>query len=234
MVDILGTAGNDLLLGEQGSDSLFGLEGDDTINGQAGDDFIFGNQGADILGGNEGNDVIFGGQGEDEVSGLGGGDDLVFGNLDNDFLEGGEGSDQIYGGQGDDVVIGGGGNDLVLGDKGDDILVGVDIQNITNPGFGEIDTLVGGEGVDIFALVGSDSPSYYIGLGNSDLGLITDFNIAEDTILVSVNDNITISDLNLEELGSGAGIFSENGDLIALVQGVVASQLEIDINVIQI
>ena len=232
MVEILGTAGNDLLLGEQGSDSLFGLEGDDTINGQAGDDFIFGNQGADILGGNEGNDVIFGGQGDDEVGGLGGGDDLVFGNLDNDFLEGGEGNDQIYGGKGDDVVIGGGGNDLVLGDKDDDILVGVDIQNITNPGFGEIDTLVGGEGSDIFALVGSEPPSYYIGLGNSDFGLITDFNTVEDTIFVGVN--VIISDINLEEFGSGAGILSQDGDLIALVQGVAANQLEIDINVIEV
>ena len=234
MAEILGTAGNDELIGEQGSDSLFGLEGDDTINGLAGDDFIFGNQGADILGGNEGNDVIFGGKGNDSVASLGGGDDQVFGNLDNDFLEGGDGNDQVFGGQGDDAVIGGGGNDLVSGDKGDDALIGVDIQNITNPGFGEIDTLVGGEGADIFALVGSDSPSYYVGLGNSDLGLITDFNVAEDTILASVTDNITINDLNLEELGSGAGIFSQNGDLIALVRGVTASQLAFDINVIRI
>jgi Ca2+-binding RTX toxin-like protein len=232
MADILGTASNDLLLGEQGSDSLFGLEGDDTINGLAGDDFIFGNQGADILGGEEGNDVIFGGEGDDEIAGLGGGDDLVFGNLDNDFLEGGEGNDQIYGGQGDDAVIGGGGNDLIYGDKGDDVLIGVDIQNITNPGFGEIDTLVGGEGADIFALVGSEPPSYYVGLGNSDFGLITDFNIAEDTIAISTTD--TISDLNLEEFGSGAGIFSQDGDLIALVQNVTASQLEIDANVIRL
>lgn len=233
MAEILGTADNDLLLGEQGSDSLFGLEGDDTIRGLGGDDFIFGNQGADILGGSEGNDVIFGGKGDDSVASIGGGDDQVFGNLDNDLLQGGEGNDQIYGGQGDDRVLGDGGNDVVSGDKGNDFLVGVDIQNISNPGFGEIDTLVGGEGADIFALVGSDSPSYYVGLGNSDLGLITDFNIAEDRIFVSETDNVTIDDLDLEEFGSGVGIFSQNGDLIALVQGVTASQVEIDINIIR-
>ncbi|WP_413162003.1 calcium-binding protein [Capilliphycus salinus ALCB114379] len=232
MSEILGTAGNDELFGGQGIDSLFGLEGDDTILGLEGDDLIFGNQGLDFLGGGEGNDTIFGGKGDDFLGDIGGGDDQFFGNLDNDLLNGGEGNDQLFGGQGDDGVFGSGGNDLVSGDKGDDILFGIDTENITNPGLGEIDTLVGGEGSDLFAL-GFESPSYYVGSGNSDFGLITDFNVAEDTIFVSATDNVTISDLDLGEFGSGAGIFSQNGDLIGLVQGVAASQLSFDINIIR-
>ena len=232
MAEIIGTVGNDDLVGELGSDSLFGLEGDDTIFGLEGDDLIFGNQGLDFIGGGEGNDVIFGGKGDDFIGDIGAGDDQFFGNLDNDLLNGGEGNDQLFGGQGDDGEFGSGGNDLVSGDKGDDILIGIDTENTTNPGFGEIDTLVGGEGVDIFAL-GFESLSYYVGSGNNDFGLITDFNVAEDSIFVSATDNVTIGDLDLGELGSGAGIFSQNGDLIGLVQGVAASQLTFDINIIR-
>ncbi|MGB3190868.1 hypothetical protein [Lyngbya sp. PCC 8106] len=65
------------------------------------------------------------------------------------------------------------------------------------------------------------------------MALITDFKIAEDTIFVSATDNVTLSDLDLGELGSGAGIFSQNGDLIGLVQGVAASQLSFDIDIIR-
>ncbi|EAW38462.1 hypothetical protein L8106_06664 [Lyngbya sp. PCC 8106] len=81
--------------------------------------------------------------------------------------------------------------------------------------------------------MGFESLSYYVGSGNSDLALITDFKIAEDTIFVSATDNVTLSDLDLGELGSGAGIFSQNGDLIGLVQGVAASQLSFDIDIIR-
>ncbi len=131
------------------------------------------------------------------------------------------------------MVSGGAGNDLVSGDKGLDLLVGIDIENTTNPGLGEIDTLVGGEGFDGFVL-GAISQSYYIGSGNSDFALISDLNLVEDIIVVSATDNVTISDIDLDELGSGAGIFSQNGDLIGLVQGVASSQLAIDVNVIRV
>ncbi|MGB3191748.1 MAG: calcium-binding protein, partial [Limnoraphis sp.] len=182
--------------------------------------------------GNEGNDIIFGGQGDDFIGDIGGGNDQFFSNLGNDLINGGEGNDQVFGGQGDDFVVGGAGNDLVSGDKGSDILIGVDFENTINPGFGEIDTLVGGEGRDLFTL-GFDSPSYYVGLGDSDFALITNFNLAEDAIFVSETDNVTISDINRSELGSGTGIFSENGDLIGFIQGVAANQLTFDINFIR-
>lgn len=231
MVEILGTIDNDELSGEQGSDSLFGLDGNDIIFGLTGDDFIFGNQGLDTMSGDEGNDVLFGGKGEDFIADIGGGNDQIFGNLGNDTLSGGDGNDEVFGGQGNDGVFGDAGNDLVSGDKGDDILIGVGFENTTNPGLGEIDTLRGGEGVDVFSL-GLESPSYYVGLGNSDLGVITDFSLGEDLIFVSATDNVTISDIDLGELGSGAGIFSQNGDLIGLVQGLTATQLRFDIDII--
>lgn len=233
MTEILGTVSNDELSGGEGTDSLFGLAGDDTILGLGGDDFVFGNQGEDVLDGSQGNDTIFGGKEDDVILDIGGGDDFVFGNLGNDDIFAGEGNDQVFGGQADDFVFGGAGNDFVSGDKGSDVVDGTDPGNTTNPGFGQIDTLVGGEGFDVF-LLGFESLSYYIGSGNSDFALITDFNITEDEIVVSSTDAVTVSDLNLNELGSGVGIFSQNGDLIGFVQGLTASQLRIDIEIIRI
>jgi hypothetical protein len=51
---------------------------------------------------------------------------------------------------------------------------------------------------------------------------------------VSATDNVTVSDLDLGEFGSGAGIFSQNGDLISLVQGLAASQLRFDVDIIRV
>lgn len=228
MTEILGTPGNDELFGDISSDTLFGLEGDDTLFGLGNNDLVFGNQGADLLDGTEGDDTIFGGRDNDNITDIGGGNDLTFGNLGSDFINGGQGNDQIFGGQEDDILVGGLGNDFVSGDKGSDILYGIDSANFSNPGFGEIDTLSGGEGVDLF-YIGSGSLSYYMGLGDGDFALITDINLIEDFIFVSGTDNLTFIDLSFGNLGSGTGIYSQMNDLIAFVQNVTASQINSNI-----
>jgi Ca2+-binding RTX toxin-like protein len=228
MAEILGTPGNDELFGDINSDTLFGLEGDDTLLGLDGNDLIFGNQGADLLDGTEGDDTIFGGKDNDDITDIGNGNDLAFGNLGSDFINSSQGNDQIFGGQEDDFLIGGLGNDFVSGDKGNDILYGIDSLNLSNPGFGEIDTLSGGEGFDLF-YIGSGAISYYVGLGDGDFALITDLNLTEDFIFVSGTDNLTFIDLSLGTFGTGTGIYSQTNDLIAFVQNANASQIDLNI-----
>jgi hypothetical protein len=100
-------------------------------------------------------------------------------------------------------------------------LWGVDVDTI-NPGTGEIDTLTGGSEQDIFVL-GDQSQLYYIGSGNNDFALITDFNILEDEINVG-NNQVIYTEITLNELGLGVAISSQNGDLIAFVQGANINQ----------
>nr|WP_272491032.1 calcium-binding protein [Enterovibrio paralichthyis] len=84
-------------------------------------------------------------------------------NTGNDLLYGGAGNDILEGNQGDDVLEGGEGNDILKGDDGADFLHG-------GEGY---DTLTGGKGADVFFF---DSQS------GSDV--ITDFNLAEDSIQI--------------------------------------------------
>jgi hypothetical protein len=247
MIEINGTAGNDNLLGTGEADVIFGLEGNDLISGSSGDDSLFGFTGNDTLYGNEGNDTLFGNQNSDLLIGWGGedwlfggkegdiiedgtGEDKVFGNLGDDLLKGGADNDQKYGGQANDTVIGGTGNDQVFGDRGNDILWGVDVDAI-NPGINEIDTLTGGSEQDIFVL-GDQSRLYYIGSGNNDFALITDFNVLEDQINVG-NNQVIYTETTLNELGLGVAISSQNGDLIAFVQNANVSQFVTGSNVVE-
>ncbi|MCG5058906.1 MAG: tandem-95 repeat protein [Limnoraphis sp. WC205] len=247
MIEINGTAGNDNLLGTGEADVIFGLEGNDLISGSSGDDSLFGFEGNDTLYGNEGNDTLFGNQNSDLLIGWGGedwlfggkegdiiedgtGEDQVFGNLGDDLLKGGADNDKKYGGQANDTVIGGTGNDQVFGDRGNDILWGVDVDAI-NPGINEIDTLTGGSEQDIFVL-GDQSRLYYIGSGNNDFALITDFNVLEDQINVG-NNQVIYTETTLNELGLGVAISSQNGDLIAFVQNANVSQFVTGSNVVE-
>jgi Ca2+-binding RTX toxin-like protein len=209
-----GTDGNDLEIGSDGSDVIHGSAGEDTICGRASNDnlfgdanndWMFGNQANDFVEGGIGDDIAFGGQGEDTVLGGTGADtllgnlgddslygegsnDWMFGNQGAEVLKGGEGEDILYGGKGNDTLQGEVGSDFLLGDLDNDFLVGAD-PNVANAGAGEIDTLLGGEGADTFAL--GDSLQAYYNDGNTgtsglgDYALILDFNPAEDSIQLS-------------------------------------------------
>ncbi|MGL4396123.1 MAG: M10 family metallopeptidase [Hyphomicrobium sp.] len=87
------------------------------------------------------------------------GNDKIVGNAQNNVLNGN---------RGDDVVIGGEGHDRIIGSFGDDILRG---------GWGN-DVLTGGQGRDTFAFTAAISDT-------SNLDRITDFNVANDTFLLS-------------------------------------------------
>jgi Ca2+-binding RTX toxin-like protein len=226
--------GNDIVNGLDGNDTLVGGAGIDSIGGSLGNDIIFGNLGLDTLEGNEGNDTILGGQDGDLIFEVLG-DNLLFGNLGDDTLIGGVGNDTMFGGQGIlDVLFGGGGNDLLSGDLGDDALFGCDPLAQT-PGWGEIDTLTGGQGTSFFFLVNPSETlqlvPFYLGGGNSDFAFITDFKPATDKMFVQQLDLITFSNLTLENFGTGVGVFQTvNGqpDLMAFLLGIDASSLQLD------
>ena len=212
--DVLqGLSGRDEILGGSGDDLITGGEGDDTVKGQGGDDNISGNDGDDSLIGNSGSDDILGGDGDDTIDGGsesdrllgeagddnlsgGSGGDILLGGSENDTLQGGAGSDRAFGdagddliagGSGDDSLTGGNGDDSLTGENGNDLLVGINPNNSNSDfGAGELDTLTGGEGSDIFVLADEERIFYDDGdnltVGDTDFALITDFDSSQDTI----------------------------------------------------
>ena len=115
---------------------------------------------------------------------------------------------QIVGTAGDDVLTGTAGNDIILGGGGNDILNGY------GGGAGEIDTLTGGAGADTFMI---DAASWaYVNDGHA---IITDFQQGIDRIdLAGFADWMTLGTTNNN--GRIDSTISENGDLLAVVQGV--------------
>ncbi|MDW8177974.1 MAG: 5'-nucleotidase C-terminal domain-containing protein [Gloeomargarita sp. SKYBB_i_bin120] len=103
----------------------------------------------------DGNGTLTGGPGNDHFSGA----------LGNDTLSGNEGDDILDGGAGNDVLNGGAGNDTLQGGPGDD-------------------TLTGGAGRDRF-IFSAPSPSATTAVTTLiGIDTITDFNPAEDTIVL--------------------------------------------------
>ncbi len=163
-------AGNDELYGDGGFDSLYGEAGDDRLYGGSGDDYLTGDAGADTLNGDAGNDILEGGAGDD-------------------LLSGGAGDDFLSGGAGNDILIGGAGTDTVdYSDKTVDLVVDMSLM-YADFGDGEIDTLIGIEGIST-------------GSGN-DILIGTD----DDNVLISgAGDDFLEGGQGADELKGGDGI----------------------------
>ncbi|MEB3356038.1 MAG: CAP domain-containing protein [Synechococcales bacterium] len=143
------------------------------------------------------------------------------------------GGDRLYGAQGDDQLFGGQGNDVLSGDDGSDRLMG----NSTwkgRSGQGELDTLIGGSGSDLFIL--GDRAKFFYGDGNGkttgvqDYALIQDFNLEEgDQIQLSGQFNYRLGAAP-EGAAPGQAIFVDwqkgADELIAIVQ----SQQSLNLN----
>ena len=100
-LNLLGSAGANVLKGNTGANLIQGLGGHDTLNGFGGDD---------ILQGGNGNDTLDGGTGIDNLDG-GVGDDTLDGGEANDVLSGGAGNDIMTGGLGADIFNFAGGHE---------------------------------------------------------------------------------------------------------------------------
>ncbi|MEQ8542161.1 MAG: CARDB domain-containing protein, partial [Coleofasciculus sp. D1-CHI-01] len=194
------------------------LISDTELIGTDDDDTLFGTPGDDILSGLRDDDDLVGG----------GGDDTLFGDRGDDNLFGEAGNDMLFGDRGDDYLFGGTGNDMLFGDRGDDLLIGVEL-NLANPGLGEVDSLIGGFGADVFQL-GDVFSAYYDDAdgttdGSTDYALITDFDINQDIIEL----HGSAADYQLAtvspSLPSGIGVFLQSStpsgqdELIGIVQG---------------
>jgi hypothetical protein len=188
---------------------------------------LIGTDDDDILFGTPGDDILSGLRDDDDLVG-GGGDDTLFGDRGDDNLFGEAGSDMLFGDRGDDYLFGGTGNDRLDGDRGDDLLIGVEL-NLANPGLGEVDSLIGGFGADVFQL-GDVFSAYYDDAnettdGSTDYALITDFDINQDIIEL----HGSAADYQLAtvspSLPSGIGVFLQSStpsgqdELIGIVQG---------------
>jgi len=168
--DVIGSAGNDVLLGSEGTNELNGSVGDDRIEGRGGDD---------EMEGSPGNDTFVGGEGIDEVqfnyspvaisvnlgagAATGQGADVITqvenarGTIHDDTLVGDAGPNLLVGGLGDDSLAGGEGDDFLRGDRGEDTLSGESGNDVLWPGDGD-DVVGGGDGNDAMAgSIGDDA-----------------------------------------------------------------------------
>ena len=160
------------------------------------------------------------------------GDDNLFGDIGNDEMKGEKGNDNLFGDAGDDklegkdgndTIIGGTGNDELKGGDGIDVIIGVDtINGVAGLGSGEIDKLKGEGDSDRFIL-GDSSQAYYVGQGNSDYGLIDDFELDEsDTIQLYGNANDYSLETDVPDLPDGTAIFLGTGrdELVGVVKDI--------------
>ena len=153
------------------------------------------------------------------------GDDTVTGGAARDIVRGGSGADTISGGGGGDVLRGGSGNDNISGDAGNDVLLGDADNDIIDGGEGD-DHIAGGTGDD--TLTGGAGSDTFLFRGNSGNDTITDFDVSEDTIDLSLlQTTIAFSDLAIADLSDNSGVtvtHSAIGGTITLT-GVSASEL---------
>lgn len=123
-LDLVGTAGDDVLHGSDGQDTLRGGEGDDRLYGGADHDRLFGDAG---------NDRLYGGAGLDLLEGGSGADRLVGGSDADTLIDGDEG-DVLIGGSGDDHYRVSGPVDLVESESGGvDTIYAIDLELLRLP-----------------------------------------------------------------------------------------------------
>ncbi len=176
-------------------------------------------------------------------------DNYLAGYGGNDIIFGGEGKDTLTGGNQNDFLGGDNGNDILLGDAGNDVLYGAQYAtygytdatgkfyptDYAKFGKGEIDTLTGGSGNDSFVL-GMSNVVFYndgtTGIGAQDYGLITDYAIGQDKIVLnglSSNYALATGSYNLGSSASETFIYrtmpGQTSELIGIVQDVTGLNL---------
>lgn len=236
---LAGGGGNDQIDAGAGGDTLSGGPGDDAVWAGAGDDLAEGGEGADRLEGQDGGDSLSGGAGPDWLAGHEGDDlldggaeaDTLLGGGGADTLSGGAGPDWLAGGDGADQVQGGGGADVLDGNAGDDWLSGVFPEgddagaDFLNGGAGD-DTLAAGAGDVATGGDGADSFLLSHWLGEGGHATITDYDAAEDEIVL-VYDPATHADPTVTVqpvAGTDRVTILLDGHEVATVYGAVAVQ----------
>lgn len=204
-----GSDHGDVMEGSRFADELRG-GGDDSIHGHEGDDWIQG----DAEDGPQGDDLIHGGDGDDWLSGQDG-DDTIFGEDGDDTIFAGAGDDSLSGGRGDDLLHAGPGADTLDGDQGDDTLVGHDGPDGALLRGGDGDDTLMPAGNDI-ATGGAGRDSFILPPGENGIPQISDFDPAEDRLLIHIAGNPgDPANLSLQPDQRAGQILSLNGSPIA-------------------
>lgn len=231
--------GNDLpnlLQGNQASNALDGAAGADTMIGGDGNDIYVVDDRSDLV-------TEAAGGGFDQVQST----LLSFtlpANVETLVLTGsssinGVGNDLaniIKGNSGDNVLRGGKLNDSLFGASGNDVLTGCESGGFgllpPRHGVGEIDSLTGGPGRDLFVLAAPASSGLLLGsrfyddgnsasVGRSDYALITDFTVGQDQLqLFGAASSYFIEASGLAGV-NGVGLWHEQGvndELIAVLR----------------
>lgn len=166
--NLVGSNFDDVLNGSNGINTINGNDGADTIKGYAGNDFLYGSSGNDTLIGGQGTDYLSGGLGNDTASYLGA-TAAVVASLANPAINGGEAAGDTY--NSIENLTGSGFNDALNGNNGANVINGGAGDDIIK-GYAGNDTLTGASGDDQF----------YFNTAPTNVDLITDFNVADDTI----------------------------------------------------
>jgi Ca2+-binding RTX toxin-like protein len=244
-----GSDGNDMLfdienvLGGVGSDTITGSTANNDLEGGLGNDLLDGGLGSDTLSGGIGNDTLRGGAGVDSVdfeaamaslnvnlatgSVTGEGTDVLF---DIENVIAGIGNDSLTGSSAANNITGGAGRDSLSGGDGADTLTGSAYG--ANGGRGEIDTLAGGMGADVFSLGYASGAFYDDGntatTGTADYVVISDFTVGSDKLQLDG----AASGYYLAASGvsgaTGTGLWAEQGktdELIAIIRSANSTTL---------
>ncbi|WP_242056395.1 S-layer family protein [Nostoc sp. FACHB-152] len=245
-------SGNDVISFTQRNNNTINTgSGDDTINAGLGSDNVDGGAGNDLLivdyssnsytGTSAG---ISSSAGSNGAGGFNGSyfayrntsfnyDQVSFSNIERFQITGTAANDNIRTGDGNDTIVGGAGNDTIIAGGGSDRLIGV-AQNAVNPGLGEIDTLQGGAGGDIY-IIGNAATTFYddgnaTTSGTADYARIVGFNASEDLIqLTGPKTNYILGTSPINGI-TGTAIYinkpnSEPDELIAIIEGVTGLNL---------
>ena len=132
--------------------------------GTDGRDFLKGTNGADNLLGKGENDRIFGLAGKDNLLG-GPGKDVVSGGSERRPLGGHK---NVVGGSGNDALFGGSGSDNILGNEGNDFLIDGEYRHPAK------DTLSGGDGNDVLAVINDPAGKDVVACGSGFDRVLTD------------------------------------------------------------
>lgn len=202
---VTGNAGGNVLSGLGGNDLLEGLGGNDTLLGGDGIDTLDGGTGADEMTGGAGNDTYLVDNANDVVveTAGGGGVDRVLAKVSYTLAAGSQ--IEALG-----TTLTGGTADINLtGNELAQRLTGNAGANVLN-GLGGNDVLTGNAGADSFVF------STTLGAGNVDV--VTDFSVADDTMLLAAS---AFSGLASGVLAADAFIANETGEASDALQRII-------------
>ncbi len=201
--NVLGGAGNDIIIAGNVASKLFGNGGNDTLTGGAANDTLVGGAGNNIINGNGGTDTVDYSAAPGAVTvnlatgtasnGYGGTDMLS--SIENAI--GGSGNDTLIATSVGSKLVGNGGSDTLTGGAGNDTLVGGSGNNVLN-GNGGIDT------VDYNDALGAVTVNLATGTASNGYGG-TDTLSNIENIIGSTNSDTLIGNSADNTINGGAG-----------------------------